>query len=285
MPALRTAAAFIKPALARSRSAVCPRARLVRFVAAYVKANFEIALEYRAAFWAQVFGMLLNDAMWLAFWGLFFRRFQTVRGYEFRDVVMVWAVAALAFGLATGLFGNAWRFATQIAQGGLDFYLVLPKPVLLHLAISAMDVSAWGDVLFGLSQFLLFVQPSPGRLALFMLVCLAAMAVLVAYGIAANSLAFWLGNAEGVARELQNTLLIFSTYPSALFGGVAKLLLFTVVPAGFVTYVPVDLLRSWSWPLAGALAGAAVLSVALAGAIFSLGLRRYESGNLLAMRE
>jgi ABC-2 type transport system permease protein len=278
MPVPALHATYVKRALLAG-------ARLVRFVVAYVKANFEIALEYRAAFWAQVFGMLLNDAMWLAFWGLFFHRFQTVRGYEFRDVVMVWAVAALAFGLTTGLSGNAWRFATQIAQGGLDFYLVLPKPVLLHLAISAMDVSAWGDVLFGLSQFLLFVQPSPGRLALFMLVCLAAMAVLVAYGIAANSLAFWLGNAEGVARELQNTLLIFSTYPSALFGGVAKLLLFTVVPAGFVTYVPVDLLRSWSWPLAGALAGAAVLAVGLAGAIFSLGLRRYESGNLLAMRE
>src|SRR5690349_15530388 len=84
--------------------------RLLHFVAGYVRANFQIALEYRAAFWAQVLGMALNDAMWLAFWALFFQRFQVVRGYEFRDVVMVWSVAAFAFGLATGLFGNSWRF-------------------------------------------------------------------------------------------------------------------------------------------------------------------------------
>jgi hypothetical protein len=40
--------------------------------------------------------------------------------------LLLWAAAALAFGLTTGLCGNAWRFGSQVARGGLDFFLVLP---------------------------------------------------------------------------------------------------------------------------------------------------------------
>lgn len=258
--------------------------RLLGFLAHYVRANFQVALEYRVSFWAQVFAMALNDAMWIGFWAIFFSRFSVVRGYRFEDLVTVWAVVALAFGLATGLFGNAWRFATQVAQGELDFYLVMPKPVLLHVIVSRMSVSAWGDALFGIGVFVVLVRPSPTTLALYLVLSLTAMVIFVSYGIAANALAFWLGNAEGVARELQNALLIFSTYPSSLFTGGVRVVLFTVVPAGLVAYVPVELLRDWSWPRAAVLVAMAAGSAALATLVFHAGLRRYESGNLLAMR-
>jgi ABC-2 type transport system permease protein len=258
--------------------------RLVRFFLAYVKSNFQIALEYRVSFWAQVFAMFLNDAMWIAFWALFFAQFPVVQNYAFRDVITVWSLAALSVGLATGFFGNCWRYAGLVARGGLDFFLVLPKPALFHLIISSMSVSAWGDVLFGLLAYAGLARPSPGEFALFLGLSLAATAVLVAYAILANALAFWLGNAEGFSQQLLNAMVTFSLYPSALFSGAVKVLLFTVVPAGFVAYVPVELLREWSWALALALGGAAAGGLALATVVFYAGLRRYESGNLLAMR-
>ena len=83
--------------------------KLLRFVLEYVIANLQVALEYRAAFWAQVFAMMLNDAMWLTFWGLFFASFQEVRGYQFADVVLLWAFVAFSFGLSTAIFGGCWR--------------------------------------------------------------------------------------------------------------------------------------------------------------------------------
>jgi ABC-2 type transport system permease protein len=258
--------------------------KLLRFVAHYTVANFQAALEYRAAFWAQVFAMLLNDAMWIAFWGLFFSQFTVVRDYGFRDVVTIWGLAAFSFGIATGIFGNSWRYAPQVAQGGLDFFLVLPKPVLLHLIVSNMSWSAWGDALFGLGVYLALVHPTPPMLVQFLLLSVASMAIFVSYAVMANALVFWLGNAEGLSGQLLNALLLFSTYPGALFSGMVKVLLFTVVPAGFVVYLPVQLLREWSWPLAAALFAVAAGSVLLSTFVFYAGLRRYESGNLLAMR-
>ena len=72
--------------------------------------------------------------------------------------------------------------------------------------------------------------------------------------------------------------------PRVLFTGAVKVLLFTVIPAGFVAYIPVELLRRWDWSLALLLAGVAGGAALAARLVFDAGLRRYESGNLLAMR-
>jgi ABC-2 type transport system permease protein len=70
----------------------------------------------------------------------------------------------------------------------------------------------------------------------------------------------------------------------SIFTGVVRLLLFTVVPAGFISFVPLQLLHQFTWPLLGAMVGFMVLIVSVAMGVFILGLRRYESGNLLGMQ-
>src|SRR6266542_1770525 len=161
--------------------------RLLRFVADYLKAHLQVALEYRAAFWAQVFSMVLNDAMWLTFWALFFGSFGSVRGYGFGDVATLWAFVAFCGGLATGVFGGCWGFARKVAQGELAFFLVLPKPVLLHLAVSSSIWSAWGDALFGLGVLLFIVRPAPLVVGAFLLLSVAAVTIFVSYAIIVNS--------------------------------------------------------------------------------------------------
>ena len=45
---------------------------VARFVAHYVRANFEVALACRAAFLAKALAFVVSDAMWVAFWWLYF---------------------------------------------------------------------------------------------------------------------------------------------------------------------------------------------------------------------
>src|SRR4051794_1997327 len=108
----------------------------LRFFGDAAKVNLQIALEYRAAFISQVFGMLLNDVMWIVFWALFFQRFPVIQGWGIEDVLTIWAITGAAFGLALGFFGNVNGLARIIAQGELDYYLGVPKNVLLHVLIS-----------------------------------------------------------------------------------------------------------------------------------------------------
>ncbi len=255
-----------------------------RLLLTYLGANLSMAMEYRAAFFSQVFGMLLNNSLWLAYWALFFYRFPVVKGWERADVLMLWAVIAAGFGLSTVLFG-AWReLSGLIANGQLDYYLVLPKSPLWHALMSRAAPTGWGDLVFGLVVFAIWGGPTWPRTIVYGLCCLAVGGVLLGFNIVAHSLAFYVGSAESLAHQVENAVIHFSTYPGAIFDGAVRVVLFTVIPAGFINSVPVTVMRHGNLAFLGLLWLVAVGWIAAGQLAFRAGLRRYESGNLLGPR-
>jgi ABC-2 type transport system permease protein len=103
--------------------------------------------------------------------------------------------------------------------------------------------------------------------------------VFAASGILFFSLAFWLGKSDNVARQMWELVITFSLYPEPLFGGVLRLVLFTVIPAGWVGYVPARLAQHASPGQLLLLATAAAGYLALAVVTFQRGLRQYASGS------
>ena len=86
------------------------------------------------------------------------------------------------------------------------------------------------------------------------------------------------------ARQMWEFVIIFSVYPQTVYGTFLRVVLFTVIPAGFIGYLPVELLRSFSvLGLAATLGGAAAYA-GLALFVFRRGLRRYASGNRFGVR-
>lgn len=258
--------------------------RYLGFLGAYVWLNLASAMEYRVAFLSQVVGMVLNDAIMIVFWYLFFQQFPRIGGWGLSDVLRLWAIVAVSFGLGTAIFGHSVRLPTLIANGQLDYYLTLPKDVLLHVLISRMSPSAWGDVAFGLVAFAAAGDLRPGTVGLFLILSVLGCAIFVAYHVLVGSIAFWIGNAETLVNQASATLVSFATYPGSIFQGWVKIVTFTLIPAAMLGHVPVQLLRSFD-PLvfAGLVAFSLGISV-LAVVVFRLGLRRYESGSLVAMR-
>jgi len=261
-----------------------PLAGVLSLIWAYARLNASMMMEYRASFVSQVIGMFVNDGLWLVFWALYFARFPVVRGWQQHDVFMLWAVVTLAYGLAMGLFGNALRLAYLIMQGQLDYYLVMPKDVLVHALLGRMYFTAWGDVLFGFLVFGIFGHPTPARLAVFFTASVLSGLIMLSFAVLAHSLAFFLGSSQALSNQVMNALIHFSTYPTSLFQGVTKIILYTVIPAAFVSGLPVSLLRQFSWKMLGILAGAALVTAVLAYWVFRAGLSRYTSGNLVNLQ-
>ncbi len=259
-------------------------ANFLGLAVAYTRLNFNAQLEYRGAFLSQVAAMFINDGVWVAFWSLFFTRFQVLRGWTVTDVITVWAITAAGFGLAHGVFGNALRLAALIAQGQLDVWMLYPRELLPHLLLGRMSASAWGDALFGYAVYILYVRPDAIHLLLFTGLTLSVAMLFVGFSVTAGSLGFFLGNASALASQWQNAMITFSTYPAILFEGLVKLVLFTLIPAAFISYLPIEALRQLS-PGYAALAALGAFGVLVAGIfVFYRGLRRYESGNLTEMR-
>ncbi|CAM4401530.1 ABC-2 family transporter protein [Paenibacillus alkaliterrae] len=258
--------------------------RLLTFVLRSWTLNLAGAMEFRLSFLLTAGMMIINNIVWIIFWGLYFNRFQVLNGWELHDVMMLWAVSAGGFGLMATFFGNASRIANIIATGQLDVYLAQPKPVLLHVLISRMSVSAIGDVLFALLVFAIFGDKSVAGIAKFGLALAIAAVIFIFFTVIVNCLAFWLGNTEGLSIQLFNALLTFTTYPTSIFKSWGKLVLFAVIPAGFISYLPIGLLREIDLPfLAGALAVSALLAAG-GTLLFYRGLKRYASGNMMTLR-
>jgi ABC-2 type transport system permease protein len=253
-------------------------------VAGYLRHNLMSAMAYRGAFVLQVFGMLLNDVMLLFFWAILFSHFPALQGWTLRDVVTLYAIVAFGFGLATVVCGNSGRVAHIIASGDLDYYLALPANPLVHLLVSRTSLPSWGDALFGVVVYLVAAPERWTTLPLFLFLGVLSGLIFVAFSVIAGALAFWIGQSQNLAMQLRNALLTFGLYPVDIFPGLVRVLLYTLIPAAFVGSIPALLLAEFHW---GRLAGLLLVTVMLllvARGVFSLGLRRYESGNLVTTR-
>lgn len=251
------------------------------FLFSLVKMNLASAMEYRASFISQVFGMLINNGIYFLFWLLYFDRFQEIRGYGIAEIYLLFAIVAGGYGLAFALCGNALRLPTLIAEGRLDYYLALPRPALPHILMTHCQVSTIGDLSFALLAYMFTGRFAPLDILLFLLACLLVAVVMVSFSTLFGSLAFYFGNAQQLANQANNAILTFALYPGGLFQGWIKFVLLTVIPAAFVGAIPVELITSHSSAALIRLALFALAGSLIATWFFYLGLRRYESGSAL----
>lgn len=255
--------------------------REIKFLLAIWKTNLLSLMEYRGPFLIQVFGMMLNNFIYFMIWIIFFNSFEEVRGWGIDDMYITYGVVASAFGLVSLLFGNAFNLSSIINQGRLDYYLSLPRPVLLHAVASRSVASGVGDLSYGFLSFALSGQFSWGGLVRFTFAMILAAVIFASFLILINSLAFWLGMISNLTGLALNAVITFGIYPITMFDNYAKLILFTVIPAALIGAVPAEFIRGFSWRnLAELIAGAAIF-LFLAVAVFRLGLRRYESGSAI----
>lgn len=245
------------------------------------KTNLSSAMEYRASFLSQVVGMIVNDGIYFVFWLVFFDRFKVVQGWTMPDMVLLFAVITTGFGLAFGLFGNAMTLAELIAQGRLDYYLTLPRSVLLHVLASRSSLSAWGDLIFGLMAYVFTGRFSLPEIAIWLVASLCSGAVLVSSFALFGCLSFWLGNATQLAMQATNAILTLALYPRDIFQGLVRFLMLTILPAAFVGAIPMDIVRRMDWTALLGLIGFAIGITLLLWAVFHAGLRRYESGSAI----
>jgi ABC-2 type transport system permease protein len=248
-----------------------------------VKLNILSAMEYRVAFLTQVVGMIMNDCCWLYLWYLFFTRFPSINGWGLHDTLILFSFNMANYGLYKIFTDHSSDIAHDVAQGNLDFYMTLPKSVLWQVSTSTTAISALGDFIFGVVLFLLlgfgWVQ-----FLLYLLLCILTAVIYYNVTVILQSMAFFLGNFEETAERIFNLVMGLTFYPATAFSGVLKFLTFTFLPVFFMVWLPVDIMKLFSWTKVGMVAGFALLTFGLAVWIFNRGLKRYESGNLINVK-
>ena len=233
----------------------------------------------RAALVSQMSIMVLNDIVWVLFWALFFRRVGTVRGWDGERILLLLSVLTCAGGIALGVLANARRVGNMAVDGDLDGVLALPVPPLAHLLLRRVEAINVGDLVFGLALFASTGSHTVARTAVFVGAVIAVATLLTGFLVLTGSLAFFIGRNEGGELGF-HAMLLLGAYPVDVFAGAVKVVLYTVVPAAFVSSVPARLIEDFDLGPALGLAGVAGLFAFAGWATFTLGLRRYTSGSL-----
>ena len=253
----------------------------IKFLFALWKANLQAALEFRAAFLTQIVFMMINNGAYFMFWFLYFDKFKNVRGWTLQDMMLLYGIAATAWGLAAYFFGHFTTLGEVIANGRLDYYLSLPKPVLLHVLASKSLGSGMGDVMYGIGSFIVSGYLSWDGFLRYVIGVLAGVCIFISFLTIIQSLSFWLGNTVALSQIALSALLTFSLYPSALFNSATKFVLLTIIPAALVGTVPAEFVRSFTWSNLLQISAGALVFLVLAVSMFRSGLRRYESGSAI----
>jgi ABC-2 type transport system permease protein len=250
----------------------------IRTVSITLRASLREAWGNRGGMFIEMGMMIVNDAVWLIFWGLFFRITPVVNGWEYRDTLLLQACLTVAGGISLGVFSNARHIGPLALNGEIDAALTLPSHPLAHLIARRIDAIFLGDFVFGITMFFVACQPTMVRTLWFFGCALLASVLITSFMVLTSSTAFFTGRPEGGELSFHG-IVLFAAYPIDLVGGSAKMLLYTVIPSAFVASVPVRLINEPDLGRLATMVGVTCCFALLSVWVFTIGLRRYTSGS------
>lgn len=228
--------------------------------------------------------MLANNLILFCVWWIYFQKFPEIRGWKLPDVAALYGVATGGYALSVIFGGGVLNLSRMITEGDLDSYMTQPKNLLLHTLGSFSSSAGWGDLFSAVFFFWLSGYITAEKLPLVGLLLVSSALIFLSSAVIVHSIAFWVTSMETLARQLMEFLIVFSVYPQSAFTGPVKWMLFTLIPAGFIGYLPVQILREFSWYNLFSVVGGAIFYSILAIGVFHAGLKKYESGNRIGIR-
>lgn len=259
--------------------------KIIKVFSRYFRLNLASQFEYRTSFLVNVLGMILSNVSFIFFWRLAFDvSGDHVSGNSFDDVMFLWAVTSSGFGISHILFFNIHQLSHLIMTGELDTYLLQPIPVLFNVMVSSTLVTAYGDFFYGIILFAIVWGFSAKAWLIFVLAVIISALVITAVNIIAHTLTFYLGNSSMITGKALEFIVTFSVYPEGIFKGLIRTVIFSVLPAAFVSHLPLRLLNDFDLKTLFIWLLASLLYFILSCIFFKRGIKKYESGNLIITR-
>lgn len=255
---------------------------------ALVGSRVRSQLAYRSSFALDVLGNIGIGLTEFAEVYVLFHNVDALGGLGYREALLVFALANIAFSLADFVFGHIDELPDYLRAGTLDVLLLRPRPVLAQLVLSDVSLRRLGRTLFAVVLLAVSLSVVPdwtlGKVLLAVLTPLTGFAIYGALFVGAAASQFWLTD----GREFSNAFTYGSSYagayPASLLHVALRAFFAFVVPAAFCAYLPALVLLDvpgpaglpawlgWCTPVVVV----AAWSVALLG--WRAGLRRYTGG-------
>lgn len=237
----------------------------------------------KVTFFSNIIFMILNNASFIIQWIVLFSLKDSFGGYQLKEVILLWGLAASTYGVSRFFFSSAFKLSDTITNGKLDAFLVLPKNVLLSVITSDITVSALGDMLYGYIMLIIY-GITIKNFFVFTILSICGGLILTSISVIFSSLSFYITKADLISDTANSLMVYFATYPDSIFKGITKVILYTVVPVGISTYLPVHTIIDFNIYNFLIVIVLAIVFVTIAYMVFNRGLKKYSSSNLMIAR-
>lgn len=245
--------------------------------------------QFRADFLTGIAGIIVMNAVNLLAIGVILARFTDLASWTIWEVVFLYGFWMTGNSLYSLLFFHLMDMDEYIIEGYFDRFLLRPLSPFLQMLTVDVNLMGVADVVFGVACLGLAMTNLHLQLSLAQWLFMAVMMVsgaLIELGItlAFSSVAFWTGRSNAlVYAAYQVNWNMTQQYPLDMFGRGFRVLVTAVLPVAFINYYPARWLLGKIHPgdpgyILSFLSPLAALAVlAIASAVWSFGLRQYNS--------
>lgn len=240
-------------------------------------------MQYKKSFFLMTFGQFA-----VAFSGyitiyFMFTRFNTVRGFEYSEVLLCYAVVLAAFALSECFFRGFDAFPLIISNGEFDRIMVRPRGIIPQVLGQRIELTRLGR-LFQAAVVFAFAVPAAGiewtaaKAGILIMMLLCGMAVFSGLFVIFASLCFFTTEGLEFINIFTDGGREFGRYPFSIYGNEVLKLYTYVIPLALFQYYPLMYLTGRSDKILYALAPLfALLFLIPCLLLWRIGVRHYKS--------
>lgn len=248
------------------------------------KINIKTAFLSKADLLVNVIMMMINNFSFIFMWWIIFKNKTSINGWVFDDMALMFAVFNLGFAFYALCMRGIERIPECVENGGLDNYILTPRNSLFMLATSESTFANWGDVFTGLLMFFISAHHSLDNFFIFIFCSLLASILIFSFRLILACLAFSAPNSEQLGKNIFMAFLTFASQPASIFTGWYKVMFLTIIPSGFISLYPVNLIKSFNLLDFIIMSLGIFIFFIISRKMFYLGLKKYASGNRFGIR-
>ncbi len=190
-----------------------------------------------------------------AFIWLVLSQFHLLGGWSLSEIAFLYGFRLIVHACSVLIFGLFQRVEDIIRRGDFDRFLVRPVAPFLQVITYKFSISSCGDLLGGLSIFLvssvmLHFHWHPFTFMYLLLMLIGGCLIETAIKLAASAFTFRTLSSWQVVSFFENSMDIAASYPFTIYNTLTSFLLTFVLPLAFIAYLPVTVLLGRSQELA-----------------------------------
>ena len=259
--------------------------RYARLYRVFVSQFFKTIVQSKANFFIGLVGFFLTQITGILFLYLVFEQIPVLADWNLEQLIFIYGFAQIPRGIDHLFTDNIWMIAWRwVINGDFDRYMLRPMNVFFQVVAEKLQPDALGELLVGMILVIhscrqgVVVIDVP-HILLFVVSIFAGALIYTSIKLFFASLAFWIKR-SGPFLQVAYEMADFAKYPTEIYAKGIRFIITWVIPFAFVAYLPASyFLKQGVSAVAtvGVECLIAVVSFAVAYAVFTFGTRAYES--------